>query len=88
MSHSLNAAAVLDQEFLDLRAELLQAAARLDRLDRASDASLDDPRINAIRRALQVLSGNEAGRAEKIQLVFSRSYMPDWRKELNLNAKG
>ncbi len=86
MAHPLNAAAVLDQEFLELRAELLQAAARLDRLDRALREPLNDPRIDALQRAIGILAGAGPGRAEKIQLNFSCPYRTGWKAELSLAA--
>lgn len=79
MSIPLNAAEVLDREFLDIRARLLQVAAALDRLERAEGAVDSDPRRQKIREALAILAGDQADHAEQIQLVFSRPYAPDWR---------
>lgn len=76
---------VLDREFLELRAGLLQVAAQLDRLDRAAGSVADDPRMEGVRRALQVLAGPEVNRAEQVQLVFSRPYDADWKETLQLS---
>lgn len=74
----LDAAEVLNREFLEVRARLLHIAASLDRLDRADGSVTSDLRLEKIRQALAILSGDESDRAEKIQLLFSRPYEPDW----------
>jgi hypothetical protein len=74
----LDAPEVLNREFLEIRARLLHIAASLDRLDRASGSVSDDPRLERINRALAVLSGDKADRAEEIQLIFSRPYESSW----------
>jgi len=71
---------VLDREFLELRARLLEVAAGLDRLGRATGSAAADPRIAQIREALGVLAAVEVGRAERLQLIFSRAYDPDWQQ--------
>ncbi len=74
----LDAPEVLNREFLEIRARLLHVAASLDRLDRADGSVLDDPRLEKIRLALNILADGEPDRAEKIQLLFSRPYDADW----------
>ncbi len=71
---------VLSREFLEIRARLLQVAASLDRLDRADGALDVDLRLAGIRRALEILAGDQPDRAEAIQLVFSRAYDPNWKQ--------
>jgi hypothetical protein len=78
------ASQLLDCEFLDGRALLLQLAALLDRLDRARGSLDHDSRRQAIQRALDVLTQNASNRAEQIQLLFSREYDPKWKHELEL----
>jgi hypothetical protein len=74
----LDAPEVLNREFLEVRARLLQVAASLDRLDRASGSVKTDPRLAKIGQALAVLSGSQGDRAEKIQLIFSRPFDAKW----------
>jgi len=68
---------VLDREFLGIRSRLLDLAAALDRVDRASrtppaaDPRIPDPRIDQIRRSLGVLAGGDPRRAEQVQQIFS-----------------
>ena len=78
----LDAPEVLNREFLEIRARLLHIAASLDRMDRADGSVAGDPRLDAIRRALAILADDDAERAEKIQLLFSRTYDADWQSNL------
>lgn len=70
---------VLDRDFLETRWLVLQLAAALDRLDRAGSPNEDDVRVEQLRQALVVLNGDETERAERVQLIFSREYDPNWR---------
>ncbi len=74
----LDAEEVLNREFLEVRARLLQVAAALDRLDRASGSVESDARLTKIGQALAILAETEGDRAERIQLVFSRPYDAKW----------
>ena len=77
----LPAAKALEAYFLEARAKILDLAAILDRVGRghgASDAT-GDPRVEKIRRALEVLRDESGGRAERIQQIFSLDYDPSWK---------
>jgi hypothetical protein len=80
------AQAVLDREFLEIRARVLALAADLDRLDRApgTPGAAPDRRVDLIRRALEALLVPEPGRAETVQRIFSREYDPAWRAAFGL----
>jgi hypothetical protein len=86
MAASLNAAEIIDREFLEIRAKILELAASFDRLDRA-DGSVDgDPRMSLLAEALQVISGDQRERAEQVQLLFSRQYEDDWREQFGVGS--
>jgi hypothetical protein len=76
----LAAPRVLDQFFLEARSKLLDLAGILDRLDRGDDAkaAAADPRVERIRQALLTLLEQGAGRAERVQQLFSLDYDPNW----------
>ena len=78
----LPAAKALDAYFLEARSKLLDLAAILDRINRgAAPAGVaDDPRLQKIRQALEVLHDPSGGRAERIQQIFSRDYDPGWER--------
>jgi two-component sensor histidine kinase len=76
------ASQTLDAFFLEARCRILDLAAILDRIQRGTGAAgVDaDPRIEKIRRALEVLHDQSGGRAERIQQIFSMEYDSGWEK--------
>lgn len=78
----LPAAKALDNFFFEARAKLLDLAAFLDRINRGRDAAATggDPRLEKIRRALEVLQDQSGGRAERIQQIFSLEYDGGWER--------
>jgi hypothetical protein len=78
----LPAAKALDAYFLEARSKLLDLAAILDRVGRGpeADAVRDDPRMAKVREALEAIVRLDAGRAERIQQIFSRPYDPSWER--------
>ena len=77
----LPAATALDSYFLEARSKLLDLAAILDRIGRGRDAAplAEDPRLERIHSALEVLHDQSGGRAERIQKIFSLDYDPGWK---------
>ncbi len=79
----LPATKALDAFFLEARCKLLDVAAILDRINRGQElgeVKADDPRIERIRKALEVLHDESGGRAERIQQIFSLEYDSSWEK--------
>ena len=73
----------LESFFLEARCKLLDIAAILDRINRGQEAGAvdaNDPRIERIRKALEVLHDQSGGRAERIQQIFSLEYDSAWEK--------
>ncbi len=72
----------LDQFFLDARCRLLDLAATLDRIGRGEGAGAleTDPRLERIRKALEILMDPSGGRAERIQKLFSLDYDANWKR--------
>ena len=66
--------AVLDREFLGIRCRLIDLAASMDRINRHGGAAAGDPRLTQIRRSLEILAGQAADRAERVQMEFSPPY--------------
>jgi len=85
MSSPMTAGEVLDREYLEIRAKILQLAASFDRLDRSGGDYRQDPRLGLIRQGLDLVANPSCpDRAEKVQLVFSREFSENWREELGL----
>jgi len=74
---------VLQCEFLQIRAKLIEVAAAMDRVERA-EGSLEDPRWSAFQAAIEALQDAGADRAEQLQLLFSRPYSAPWRQQLGV----
>jgi hypothetical protein len=77
----LTANQALDNYFFEARCKILDLAAILDRIGRGRDATLtsEDPRLERIRQALEVLEDQSGGRAERIQQIFSLPYEQGWK---------
>jgi len=84
MSSMPDATELLNREFLQIRAKLLELAAAFDRVGRAPGSVVDDPRLVQIHRALELLNSETPDRAEQIQQIFSREYNPQWRKSFGV----
>lgn len=81
MPASMNAEKVLDREFLEIRAKILELAASFDRLDRGEGSVRNDRRMRLIHQGLSLLQQDSADRAEQLQLLFSREYDANWQSE-------
>lgn len=81
-------AEVLDRDFLETRARVLDLAAALDRLDRSPRVGAETPdgRIAHLRQAIEALLEPGPGRAETVQRIFSLDYDPGWRGSFELNG--
>ncbi|WP_299468543.1 hypothetical protein [uncultured Gimesia sp.] len=69
---------VLDREYLEARCSLLELAAALDRIDRASDheegaGEFSDSRLELLKQAMALLSEKShlPNRSERMLLLFS-----------------
>ena len=78
----LAAGIALDTYFLEARAKILEVAAILDRIGRGRNAgqTTDDPRLERIRQAIEILHDQSGGRAERIQKIFSLEYEAEWER--------
>lgn len=79
------AAQVLDREYLEIRAKILELAASFDRIQRGGGSVEQDARFQLLRTALQSLLTTDEDRAEQIQLLFSLEYDPDWRTAFGID---
>ncbi len=62
-------AEVIDRYFMDARSKLIDVAAFLDRVERAEGS--DDFRVEALRKALGVVTGRKKEKARQVLLTFS-----------------
>jgi hypothetical protein len=73
---------VLNRDFLETRSRILEIAAALDRLDRATShpGEAPDRRLAQLRQAIESLLEPGPGRAETVQRLFSLDYDPHWQE--------
>ena len=84
MSTQRTATQILDREFLELRARLLELAASFDRMERADENCNGDRRMELIIKGLAILSNDSENKAPQIQQLFSREYSSSWRQEFEV----
>ena len=84
MPTPMTAPAVLDREYLEIRAKLLELAASFDRLDRGDGSVANDPRMKLIQEGLSILQRRDEDRAQAVQLLFSRVYEENWRENYGI----
>ena len=84
---TLSAPEVLNREFLEIRCKILELAAAFDRLGRAEGSIADDQRIARLREALQTVLDESEGRAEQVQMIFSRAYEEGWLEKLKVKPR-
>ncbi len=76
---------VLEQEFLQVRAKLLEVAAFFDRLDDAephteAGSGMNVQQLERLRTGCELLTDAQSDKAARLQLLFSRQYEPNWRE--------
>ena len=81
MTTTQTANQVLDREFLDVRHRIIDVAATLDRIEggEGADSTRSDPRMVQLTEAIRSLIDGKPKRAERVQMIFSDSYEPNWR---------
>ncbi len=78
----LTAINVFERHFLELRCEILNLAAALDRVERSQGAEevAKDPRNFKLQEGLKILLSEGTDRAERVQILFSDEYKEGWNK--------
>ncbi len=78
---------VLEQEFLQIRAKILEVAAFFDRLEAAeleSEAIASSRQLDLLRGGVGLLGDDQGSKAERVQLLFSREYESAWREQFDV----
>lgn len=78
------ASQVLDEEFLQIRAKILEVAAFFDRLSEAPASDVDQSKLELIQSGCQILTDEELDKAARVQLLFSRDYDMNWREKFSV----
>jgi len=76
---------VLSEDIFIDRSKILALAATLDRLERA-DGSLEAlHQLKLLEQGMEILLDDQSDKAKRVQLLMSRPYDPDWRKNYGLH---
>lgn len=84
MNIPMTSSEVLEREYLEIRAKILQLAASFDRLDRADGDVSSDSRCELISKGLEILQSSDDNRAQQVQLLFSREFEDSWREQFGI----
>ncbi len=84
MSNPISSLALLNREYLPVRAKILEIAGSLDRIQRAEGEAQADARWGQLQQAIDLLRGQESNRAEQVQLLLSRPYEAKWKETLGV----
>jgi len=91
-----NAEQVVEQEFLQVRAKILEIAAFFDRLEAdavtstgsanaaSSVSGTGEERLKLLRAGCGLLLDTDSDKAARLQLLFSRKYDEQWRKAMGV----
>ena len=91
-----NAEQVVEQEFLQVRAKILEIAAFYDRFNadcenasspNAAEANIsaaNAERLKLLRAGCDLLLDADGDKAARVQLLFSRHYDEQWRKTMGV----
>jgi hypothetical protein len=81
MFTKLPASDLLNREFLEMRCRVIDLAASLDRIHKATDvdANRTDPRLHQLTDGLRILLDGQGDRTARVQMLFSDPYESDWR---------
>lgn len=80
----MNGSEVMEREFLEMRALILQLAASLDRLQRSKSPAADSQKLEQIRLGFQILLSEKDNRANLVQMLFSNAYSQQWAQDFKL----
>ena len=85
MSKEETSRQVLENEYLPVRAKILEIAASLDRIQRSEGDSADEPKWKQLGQAIVILLEEKEERAQRVQLLFSRPYDSQWRETFKMD---
>jgi hypothetical protein len=81
---SRSSSEILSQEFLQVRAKILEIAAFYDRFDEAGPSQAHDHQFDLLRQGCELLADDRGDKAARVQLLFSREYDENWREQFGV----
>jgi hypothetical protein len=83
-SRKRSAKQIVDAEYLLARSKILELAATLDRIDRGQATEDGSAERKMLEEAIKILQSLGPDRAERLQLLLSHPYDPQWRSQMGL----
>lgn len=81
---SRSASEVVSQEFLQIRAKILEIAAFYDRLEDGNVSDAQATQLDLLQRGCGILTDTRHDKAARVQLLFSREYDEQWRERFGI----
>ena len=75
---------IVADDFMIARARIVELAATLDRIERASGSVEDSKNMQLLIQGMQILCDDEVEKAKRIQLLMSRHYDPNWQVQMSI----
>ncbi len=83
-----NADKIVADEFMIARAKIVELAATLDRIERASGDVDDSKQMQLLVQGMHILCDDEVEKTKRVQLLMSRQYDPQWQTQMSIAKKG
>ncbi len=83
-----SATQIVADEFMIARAKILELAATLDRIERASGSVDDSKNMQLLVQGMHILIDDQVEKAKRVQLLMSRDYDPNWQNLMSITKKG
>lgn len=78
---------IVSDEFMIARAKILELAATLDRIERAT-GDVDGSRpMQLLVQGMNILCDDEVEKVKRVQLLMSRQYEPQWQSHMAMEKK-
>jgi len=83
-----SATQIVADEFMIARAKIIELAATLDRIERASGSVDDSKNMQLLIQGMHILIDDQVEKAKRVQLLMSRDYEPNWQNLMSISKKG
>jgi hypothetical protein len=80
-----SAAQIIAEEFMIARAKIVELAATLDRIERASGNVEDSRNMQLLVQGMHILIDDQFEKAKRVQLLMSRDYNPNWQNLMSIS---
>ena len=79
---------IVADDFMIARARIVELAATLDRIERATGDVEDSTNMQLLIQGMHILCDDEVEKAKRVQLLMSRQYDPKWQSQMSITKKG